>query len=341
MTSRERVVNTLLRTPTDRPPWIEIGFHPSIVARLSGRETRAGGSGFFPLDDPEEYERDIDVWVRTALDIGLDALALKNWGVAFPSERGHAMDGGTIKSLDDVERIIEMNPQFVRPAFERCAPILLRKCREADLACFFESSFGMGTALASIGFADLCLFSVEQPHIVERFFDYCEQGFAPVYELFHSLEPDFVLLGDDIAFGQGTYFSPETMRRIVFPNWRRRARTIRLPWVFHSDGNLLPVMEDLLSLGMHAIHPIEPYGTMDIAALKRQVGDRVCLAGNLDMNVIANGTPADIRREVRWLFEHVGQGGGWILSSSNSIDSGANPLNVRAMGRSVRELSYA
>jgi hypothetical protein len=340
MTSRERAVNTLLRRPTDRPPWIEIGFHPTMVARLSGRTTAASGSGFFPLEDPAEYERDIDTWVEVALEIGLDALALKNWGIAFPSERGHAMDGGTIKSLEDVERIIEENPPFIRPAFSACAPILLRKCHEAGLACFFETSFGMGTALASIGFADLCLFSVEHPEIVERFWDYCEQGFAPVYELFHRLQPDFIVLGDDIAFGQGTYFSPQAMREIVFPNWRRRARTISLPWLFHSDGNLLPVMEDLLSLGMNAIHPIEPYGTMDIVQLKRDIGHRVCLAGNLDMNIIAGGTPEEIRREVRWLFEQVGSGGGWMLSSSNSIDSGARPENVRAMGKAVRELSY-
>lgn len=339
MTSSERVIATLRRESTDHPPWIEIGFHPSIVSRIAGRDTKAGGSGFFPLDDPEEYEHDIDIWVDVAREIGLDGLGLKNWGVAYPSERGHAMDGGTIKTLDDVERIISDNPPFIKPAFRQCAKILKEKCRDADLACFFESNaFGMGTALASIGFADLCIFSAEKPDLIERFWDYCEQGFTPVYRLFHELEPDFIVLGDDIAFGQGPYFSPQTMRDVVFPHWRRMSSKITLPWLYHSDGNLLPIIDDILEMGMKAIHPIEPYGTMDIMEVKRRYGHRVVLGGNLDMNIIANGTVDDVEGGVRWLHENAGQNGGWILSSSNSIDSGANPENVIAMGRAVRSL---
>ena len=341
MTSRDRIVGALMRRPIDRPPWIEIGFHPSIVSRISGKPVLAGGSGFFTLDDPADYEHDIATWVEVALEIGLDGLGLKNWGVAYPSEKGNAMDGGTIKTLDDVERIIDRDPPFIRPSFEACAEILRRSCDDAGLACFFETNaFGMGTALASIGFADLCIFSLEKPDIIRRFWDYCEQGFSPVYELFHRLEPDFIVLGDDIAYGQGPYFSPAAMRDVVFPHWRRMAAKISLPWLYHSDGNLLPIMEDILDLGMKAIHPIEPYGTMDIVDVKRRYGSRVALAGNLDMNIIANGTTEDIETEIRRLFDAVGRDGGWILSSSNSIDSGANPENVAAMGRTVRQLSY-
>lgn len=341
MTSRERVLATLDRRRTDRPPWVEIGFHPSIVSRILGEPVRTGGSGFFPLAEGEDMEREVDLWVRMAQVTGLDALALKNWGVAFPGADGYAMSGGTIKCLSDVERIIRDNPPFIKPTFEKHARILLSRCRDAGLACFFQTNFGMGLALSSIGFADLCAFSIEEPQTIRRFWDYCEQGFTPVYEMFHRLGPDFIAIGDDIAFGQGPYFSPEAMRELVFPHWRRMAAKLRLPWIYHSDGNLLPVMEDLLSLGMRAIHPIEPYGTMDIARVKREFGHRVTLAGNLDMNTIALGTPDDIRRGVHRLFEEVGNGGGWILSSSNSIDSGARPENVLAMGQAVRALSYA
>jgi len=340
MNSATRVLNTLRRQPADRPPWVEIGFHPTMIARLAGREVRSTGSGFFPLPDPAAYEREIEIWIEVALEIGLDALALKNWGIGFPSSETHAwaMDGGTIKSLDDVERILDLGLSFVRPEFAACAPILIEKCRRAGLGCFFETSFGIGVAVTSIGFQDLILYSLEQPEILTRFFDYCEQGFTPVYELFHELGPDFMLIGDDIAFGQGPYLRPQDFRALVMPHFRRMAKKIDLPWMFHSDGNLMPVLDDLLSLGMSALHPIEPYGTMDIVQLKEQVGERVTLCGNLDMNLIANGAPAEIEEGVRWLHRHVGRGGGWMLSSSNSIDSGANPENVRAMGRAMRAL---
>ena len=44
--------------------------------------------------------------------------------------------------------------------------------------------------------------------------------------------------------------------------------------------------------------------------------------------------------EVKALFDTVGPGGGWILSSSNSIDSGADPANVVAMGRAIGRCRY-
>ena len=47
--------------------------------------------------------------------------------------------------------------------------------------------------------------------------------------------------------------------------------TSRPPWVFHSDGNLMPIMDDLLTLGMNGLHPIQP-GVMDLAVLKEKYG---------------------------------------------------------------------
>ncbi len=340
MNSRERVVATLLRRPADRPPWVEIGFHPSIMSRIIGKEFVATGSGFFPLADDLDWKAELDRWVELALRIGLDALALKNWGVAFPGELGHQMAGGTLKTIEDIERIIALAPPFIKPTFRRNADYLKTRCHEEGLACFFETHFGIGPCISSIGFADFCTIALERPEIILRFWDFFAAGLIPVLDLFHELEPDFILIGDDIAYGQGPYLSPELMRRVVFPHFQRMAARIEAPWMYHSDGNLLPVIEDLLELGMSAIHPIEPYGTMDIVRLKQEYGDRVVLAGNLDMNLIASATPETIEREVARLFHTVGTGGGWILSSSNSIDSGADPENVIAMGRAIRRCAY-
>lgn len=340
MIPRERIAATLERRPTDRPPWVEIGFHPSIMSKILGKPLIATGSGFFPLPTDSDWKPEIDRWIELARRIGLDALALKNWGVSFPSHLGNQMAGGTIKTMDDVERIIELAPSFIKPGFPEQAAYLKQRCHEEGLACFFETHFGIGPCVNSIGFADFCTYALEQPEIILRFWDYFAAGLLPVLDLFHELAPDFILLGDDIAFGQGTYLSPALMRELVFPHFTRMAGHISLPWIYHSDGNLIEVIEDLLRLGMKAVHPIEPYGTMDIELLKREYGERVVLAGNLDMNYIANATPEVIGREVRTLFDRVGYDGGWILSSSNSIDSGAKPVNVIAMGQAIAECLY-
>ena len=85
---------------------------------------------------------------------------------------------------------------------------------------------------------------------------------------------DFVWAGDDIAFKTGPMISPAVFRTLFLPYWRRVAEAITLPWIFHSDGNFLPLLDDLLSLGMNALNPIEPEA-IDIVALRRRLGQGV------------------------------------------------------------------
>ena len=84
-----------------------------------------------------------------------------------------------------------------------------------------------------------------------------------------------------MAYGSGPYISPRLFKELILPRFRRLAEKMKKPWIFHSDGNLYPVLADLLDLGIKVLHPIQP-GPMDIFQLKKDIGDRVCLAGNVD-----------------------------------------------------------
>jgi 5-methyltetrahydrofolate--homocysteine methyltransferase len=91
-------------------------------------------------------------------------------------------------------------------------------------------------------------------------------------------------------------------------------------------------LEDLLSLGMTGLANIEP-GPMDIEALKRDYGHRICLVGNIDLHhTLTRGTPEETMKEVRRRIAACGPGGGYILASANSLPPYVKPENVRAMG---------
>jgi uroporphyrinogen decarboxylase len=79
---------------------------------------------------------------------------------------------------------------------------------------------------------------------------------------------------------------------------------------------------------------------MDIAAVKRDFGDRVCLLGNVDLNILGMGTPADVDREVRSLIQTVGPGGGYIVTSGNSLAGYLLPDNVRALSAAVQKYGH-
>jgi len=120
------------------------------------------------------------------------------------------------------------------------------------------------------------------------------------------------------------------------PGMRQVADAIHLPWVFHSDGNLYPILDDLLSLGINGLNPIEPL-SMDIIELKRNYGDRLCLVGNIDVDNLSRGTPEDVREEVHRKINALAPGGGYVVSSSTSVTEYVRPENFAAMIEAIQD----
>jgi uroporphyrinogen-III decarboxylase len=145
---------------------------------------------------------------------------------------------------------------------------------------------------------------------------------------------DALWTADDIAFKNGLMLSPRMFRERILPHVRKVAANITIPWIFHSDGNLTAVLDDLVDLGIAGLHPVEP-GAMDIRALKRRYGRRLCLIGNVNVHTLSQGTPAAVEAEVAGLLRDVAPAGGYMLSSGNSLASYCRLENIRAMVRTL------
>ena len=107
----------------------------------------------------------------------------------------------------------------------------------------------------------------------------------------------------------------------------------------HSDGNIMPIMELLLSSGgIDGLHPIDPVAGLDIGFMKEKYGDRVCLIGSIDCGPLMMwGTKEQVRQAVKENIKKAGRGGGLIAASSHSIQSKAKPENYVEMVKAIRE----
>jgi uroporphyrinogen decarboxylase len=143
-----------------------------------------------------------------------------------------------------------------------------------------------------------------------------------------------LLVGDDLAYSGGLMVSPGFLRREVLPWYREVGQICRrhdLPYVFHSDGNVSEILDDLLDCGVNALHPIEPK-CMDIARVKERYGGRLCVMGNIDLGyTLTLGTPAEVEEEVKLRLRQCGPGGGYILGASNSVPDYVPFTNYNAM----------
>ena len=101
-----------------------------------------------------------------------------------------------------------------------------------------------------------------------------------------------------------------------------------------EDGG---VIDDLIACGYNALHPCEP-SAVDIAALKRQYGGRLCLCGNINLDsTLTLGTPDQVREEVKLRIGTIGPGGGYCCGSSNSVTEYVPFANYLAMLEATRE----
>jgi len=194
---------------------------------------------------------------------------------------------------------------------------------------------GISNTYLSMGIEHFSLMLYENPGLVLKLLDMFIDWACKAVPKINDLGFDFMIVPEDLAWKQGPMFSPKMIREIFLPRMKKVTERIKIPWIYHSDGNLLPILDDLLPLGMNGIANIEP-NAMDINELKKKYGRRVCLVGNIDLHyTLTQGTPEEVEAEVKKRIQEVGPGGGYILASSNSLAGYCKPENVLAMNRAL------
>jgi uroporphyrinogen decarboxylase len=126
----------------------------------------------------------------------------------------------------------------------------------------------------------------------------------------------------DIADNHGPFLKPEHMGRFVLPylrKWVERVKEMGLYTILHTDGNVHSLLADIVASGVHALQAIDPVAGMDIRQVKAEVGDRLCLCGNVDCGLLIVGPPEEVYESTRDLLQDCKQGGGFVLGASNGV----------------------
>lgn len=155
---------------------------------------------------------------------------------------------------------------------------------------------------------------------------------------------DMIKIGDDLGSQQSLLISPEMYRDLLKPvhadliafiKSRTKAKVF-----FHTDGDVFDLVEDLVEIGVDILNPIQTSaGRMsDIGRLKARYGERVSFCGAIDtQHVLPNGTPAEVRAEVKRVCEALGPGGGFMVASVHTIMNEVPAENILAMTDAVVE----
>jgi len=149
---------------------------------------------------------------------------------------------------------------------------------------------------------------------------------------------DMIKIGDDLGTEQSLLMSPAMYRRILKPIHADyiafiKART-KAKVFFHTDGDVYDLLDDLVEIGVDILNPVQSgSGKLgNLAEVKRRYGSRLAFCGAIDtQHVLPNGTPAEVRAEVRRAIATLGPGGGYLLSAVHTVMNEVPAENLLAM----------
>ena len=147
----------------------------------------------------------------------------------------------------------------------------------------------------------------------------------------------------DFCFKSGCLVSPKHFKQLFAPGLKKIVDLVHshnMKYIKHCDGNVLDILDIMIDYcGIDALQPIEPTGDekMTLGWLKKHYGKKITLCGNIDCGGLVNWTPEKIEEEVKKAISTAAPGGGYLISSSNSLHGGIPPENAIAYTDAVRK----
>ena len=272
------------------------------------------------------------------------------FGLQFPDR--HAWDGC---SRAEKERMIGVCMTIYEKIVERYqwdALAVFWPWSDPDGVRAAKATFGDSILIGSIvggtiwsieGMTDWEQFAVdlaEHPELIHREAERKTQVALAKFEELAEAGAEFIHVVNDVAFNAGPFISAAQFSEFITPHLHRQMQHIRslgvIPFV-HTDGNIMPILDDYLSLGAACFQSVDPMAGMDIAEVKRRCHGKMALMGNVQCNLLQDGPNEAIRKSARYCLEHASPGGGYIFGTSNTIFPGMPLENYEYMMEVYRE----
>lgn len=195
----------------------------------------------------------------------------------------------------------------------------------------------------SLGHEQMLRAMIRQPEWLHDVFDAYTRFLIGMFELARAggLECDGAFVYGDIAYKNGPFMSPRHYREFVQPYHRRLFDAFHargMPVIFHSDGDVRPILDDLLDTGVDCINPLESRAGMDVRELAPRYGDRLSLCGNIDVTVLATNDRERIRAELESKLGAAMPRAGYLYHSDHSIPPGVRLDTYRFVLDEVRRI---
>lgn len=185
------------------------------------------------------------------------------------------------------------------------------------------------------GYEEFLMDMITNPEICEYILDkYMEMNYASAVAA-AAAGADILMSGDDVANQRALMFSVDTWRKFQKPRWKNvydaaRAINPNIEIKYHSDGNILDIIPDLIEIGVTILNPVQPE-CMDVAKLKAEFGKDLVFDGVIGtQSTMPFGSTDDVKNMIRQAKETCGYDGALIISPTHVLEPDVPLENIHA-----------
>ena len=339
MTHRERVVTALSREQPDRVPF-QATFCPEFARRLGtelgvpvadGFDPHAGRWNGYDLEKATQQDAlQCSIGWATEYYHGTEPY-VDEWGAEWYIDPYTTPYGDGIYTnlrkgpLYDPDCITGYSaPDPTRPTLFSNLERLIREEQSEYFIIGRLHTTIFETAWALRGMDNLMMDLILEPERAEAVLQIPFQYHLEVARKMAALGVDMIWLGDDMGAQKSMLISPDMWREFFKPKMATiisEAKAIHpdVLIAYHTDGYNLPIIPDLIEIGLDVLNPIQAE-SMDPGSLKREFGGRLSFFGAIDVQTtLPFGSPEDVRSEFANWAATLGRGGGWLCAPTHHV----------------------
>lgn len=305
------------------------GRHPYVLDRLLGSDMLITTVGWlYSYNRPEDtYEDEWGVkWKATYFDTPFGEGRYTDY-IDYPLSEDEAIDH--YQSPDPNQSKLYEEAKQVMDEFQEEYWIV-----GSVAGGIFESAQGLR------GPEKMLMDMILNPGLAEQVMQITYQFHLSAAKRLTEMGVDMIWLGEDVGAQDNMLISPKLWRKFIKPKMANIITEIRninpeVKVAYHSDGNIYPIIPELIEIGLDVLNPIQPRA-MDPNVLKKKYGDKLCLWGSVDQqHTLPHGTIQEVRREVLERIRILGKDGGFIIAPAHRVQMDTPMENFWAMHQTI------
>ncbi len=331
-TAYDRVIAAVRGEPPDRVP---------VIPQITYTTAQLTGVGLVEaLHSPEKTAKALLAGQR---ELGYDAI-YAGWESSFnllaeamgcsmryPDDDVPQVTGHIVQGSSDLDKVPVPDPENAGriPIHLETVKLVKRKVGDkVPIFCYVPGPFTLAGQLCGVN--KLMIATIRDTQFVKDLTRITTEASMRYVEANIAAGADVIVAADPTA--SSSLISPKMFKTLALPCLKEVLSVAVKEGVIpslHVCGQTTPILELMCDTGAKIL---EIDHLVDLGKAKQEVGEKVCLQGNIDpTDLLLTGTPKDVEQAARNCIQQASLGGRFILSSGCEIPPAAPLPNIRAM----------